>query len=499
MKFSLKRLLIVVTVLAATLGVAMSYWTSAQRNLQIVSELKSKLAFASYEDGTVPAKSPNFLGTLQARNISVVRNIANDEIAELASGLVGLEEVQLSASVTDKGLRQLAGLSSLERVYIGSANITPEGLEALAESPNLRQLVLVGPSFTDDFLAPVSKIKKLQSLGLTKSKITDEGISQLNGLNQLAELGLASTQVTNEGILILKQLPKLKSIDIYGTDITHGAVAEIIVEHNGGDPSLCFPLSRRGNQPLIIQGKQFADDAAPFLCPMLQNETSLVLDDTRFTAAGLSQFASNIQYLEIRGSDDIKTIDGLLNLEQLTLGDWTYAPIPKLANLPKLNHFSMTVDSVAPPDKVQSLFSFLSTSPTLGSIKLRRHARYENRNEESTGFLEQVTRCASLVQLELTDFPIEDKDVKQFTALGSLRSLKIHGSKIARKGAAQLAKLPSLEHLDLARNQKISRSFIEMLESRNPSIKFTTDTGFAQATDTISRIKAMQAKVEEAK
>src|SRR6185437_12206799 len=94
------------------------------------------------------------------------------------------------SKVTDAGLAQLQGLTSLQRIYLNNTQVTDPGLAHLQGLTNLRRL------------------------DLEYTQVTDAGLAHLQGLTSLQVLHLENTQVTEVRLAELrKALPKCQ---IYG-------------------------------------------------------------------------------------------------------------------------------------------------------------------------------------------------------------------------------------------------------------------------------------------
>ncbi len=96
------------------------------------------------------------------------------------------------APYTDKGLKHLARLGSLETLYVCGPAITDEGIEHIARLSNLRDLSLAGESITDEGIARLASLKSLEKLYLREAKITVSGLGKLNPLSNLKELNVGN-------------------------------------------------------------------------------------------------------------------------------------------------------------------------------------------------------------------------------------------------------------------------------------------------------------------
>ena len=119
--------------------------------------------------------------------------------------------------VTDAGLKELAGLKSLQALDLGDTKVTDAGLKELAGLKNLQTLDLCNTQVTDAGLKELAGLKSLQALDLRSTQVTDAGLKELAGLKNLQTLNLGCTQVTDAG---LKELAGLKSLQTLYLPVT---------------------------------------------------------------------------------------------------------------------------------------------------------------------------------------------------------------------------------------------------------------------------------------
>jgi Leucine-rich repeat (LRR) protein len=112
-------------------------------------------------------------------------------------------------SVTDEGLKHLAGLKNLSKLDLAGTEVTGAGLKHLT---NLRELGLQHTKMTDAGLETIAGIKSLTTLNLEFVQVTDAGIKHLAGLPNLTDLNLVNTQVTDAGLVPLAGVTTLTSL-----------------------------------------------------------------------------------------------------------------------------------------------------------------------------------------------------------------------------------------------------------------------------------------------
>ena len=116
--------------------------------------------------------------------------------------------------VADAGLKELAGLTSLQTLALHGTQVTDAGLKELAGLKSLQSLGLGNTKVTDAGLKELAGLKSLQSLDIWETKVTDVGLKELVGLTSLQTLGLQSTQVTDAG---LKELPDSRACRVWAS------------------------------------------------------------------------------------------------------------------------------------------------------------------------------------------------------------------------------------------------------------------------------------------
>ncbi len=135
--------------------------------------------------------------------------------------------------VTDAGLKELAGLKSLQALYLAGngreaeTQLTDTGLKALASLKSLQILDVRGTKVTDAGLKHLAALKSLQSLYLTDCQVTDAGLKELAGLNSLQVLNLGDTKVTGAGLKELAGLKSLQALYLYNTAVTDAGLTDL--------------------------------------------------------------------------------------------------------------------------------------------------------------------------------------------------------------------------------------------------------------------------------
>ena len=109
--------------------------------------------------------------------------------------------------MTDAGLKELAGLKSLQSLDLREHAGDGRGAEGTGRA---EELAIAGP-WSDEGdgrgAEGAGRAESLQSLNLYSTQVTDAGLKELAGLKSLQSLDLDNTQVTDAG---LKELAGLK-------------------------------------------------------------------------------------------------------------------------------------------------------------------------------------------------------------------------------------------------------------------------------------------------
>src|SRR5205823_1298462 len=96
----------------------------------------------------------------------------------LSIGFLDLFGACEARTVTDAGLKNLAKVTSLERICLGWST-TDAGLQHLAGLLRLRELRLDNASVTDKGLRHLKRLTKLERLSLQYAQVTDAGLKAI--------------------------------------------------------------------------------------------------------------------------------------------------------------------------------------------------------------------------------------------------------------------------------------------------------------------------------
>lgn len=125
-----------------------------------------------------------------------------------------------SIQVSDAIMPHVAGLADLQQLNLRNTHITTQGLRHLAHLESLEMLYLSGTKITDEGLGHLSRLTKLWLLDIGNNKITDKGLVHLRSLRKLNTLWLNDTNITDAGLVQLTPLKDLRELRLDGTKVT---------------------------------------------------------------------------------------------------------------------------------------------------------------------------------------------------------------------------------------------------------------------------------------
>jgi len=114
----------------------------------------------------------------------------------------------------DEGMKHLASMPDLTKLYLRDTLVTDEGLRHLSGLGKLAELDLYGTKVTDTGLAHLRNLNAMRSLNLLGAEVTDAGLDALAGMTRMESLNLYRTKVTNAGLQKLKAMTHLRELDL---------------------------------------------------------------------------------------------------------------------------------------------------------------------------------------------------------------------------------------------------------------------------------------------
>lgn len=149
----------------------------------------------------------------------------NAALGELASGsLVGFDA---HGSATDAMLAEIARIDGLTVLRLGeSATITDHGLRHLAGMTSLRELDLSGTSITDAGLSVLRGLTSLERVSLSNTQVTDAGLRAFDRCERLVEVNLMWTATGDGALAALRGRPGLRRLHT-GNDVTDDGIRHL--------------------------------------------------------------------------------------------------------------------------------------------------------------------------------------------------------------------------------------------------------------------------------
>jgi Leucine-rich repeat (LRR) protein len=138
-------------------------------------------------------------------------------------------------NINGAGLKDLAGLQSLEHLDASSSPISDEGARNIAAFRKLKVLNVMGAKLTDAGIRDIATLDQLQELtasgmllnGPAKDEPRDIALKDLGKLKQLRKLDLSNTQTGDESARAFAGLSQLRVLQVFGTRITDTGLMEL--------------------------------------------------------------------------------------------------------------------------------------------------------------------------------------------------------------------------------------------------------------------------------
>lgn len=180
---------------------------------------------------------------------------------------------------------------------LGGAKIDDAALDSLkGVSEQLVWLNLANTSVTDAGLKVLAGFKNLRRLHLEKTGVGDEALASIKTLAELTYLNLYGTKVTDKGLSNLAGLKKLKNVYLWQTAVTDGGAAELAKAVPG------IYINRGIDPPAKVVEIAAPPAPAPAPAPAAPAAAFTTIKDVMALHKGKESFLANI--LAGKGSDD---------------------------------------------------------------------------------------------------------------------------------------------------------------------------------------------------
>lgn len=229
-RFSLRSLLVLVTLLAIGLGWFV-YWRDAKGREAAAGDWVLHHGGGIAEFDSREATNPPWWVRCLAetlpdrclRTVTYVDFLKDPTDADLAvlRDLPNLKQLNLNnaARVTPARLAPLAKMRNLEVLYLMKTPVGDEGLAHVRNLHSLKELWIEETGITDASMPWIASNRKLTHLDVDGAKITDKSAPLLAKLRSLEVLALRDTQITSRGLADIARLPRLKHLYLTGTAV----------------------------------------------------------------------------------------------------------------------------------------------------------------------------------------------------------------------------------------------------------------------------------------
>ena len=203
LRFSLKAVLLLVLIIAISLGWAMHKVREQGIAIREMSEAGARFAVEYAHGGswTILERFREWSGEQQPRNALRLKfgglPWTDAELERLRFGPI--------ASVTDVDLAGIQALTHLEELRLGKMGVTDAGIAHVGRLTKLKSLYLDDTQITDAGLQHLRTLTELQTLSLDRTRVTDAGVAQLQGMPRLRRVSLVDTQVSDAAVADLKK------------------------------------------------------------------------------------------------------------------------------------------------------------------------------------------------------------------------------------------------------------------------------------------------------
>lgn len=181
---------------------------SALRELQ-----ELRIAYIDLDDDSIRAVSK--LPKLTSLDVEATGENVTDQGMDDLARVASLKRLSIRGwGYTDRGLAALGRLRALEYLYLyANECVDGSGLRALKDAPKLREIDLFCIPVTDKALKEIAGLNQLKTLRLGNSIVTDAGMESLARMASLEFLDVQGTSVSDRGLVLLESARRLKEVE----------------------------------------------------------------------------------------------------------------------------------------------------------------------------------------------------------------------------------------------------------------------------------------------
>ncbi len=156
--------------------------------------------------------------------LELARTMITDTGLSHFAGHPSLKELKVfDAGVSVRGV---AGVTTLEELFLDQPAISKSDFHLLAGLPRLRRLELTGCGITGHSLELLAHLP-LERMSFNGSQLDDVGLKQLARFSELRHLSLQNTRVTDESLEPLSKMTGLEYLNLDGTQMTLAGIRRL--------------------------------------------------------------------------------------------------------------------------------------------------------------------------------------------------------------------------------------------------------------------------------
>lgn len=405
------------------------------------------------KEPTLSADDYKMLARVKTAQLLDLKNVnATDDGLKVIATNSRLEAILVAGeSVTDAGIKALAGCRSLDNVYLVSTKkVTDAGIKELAGLPKLQTLYLMDMTLSGAAFEAFAGHKTLESVQLEYvDGLADEGVRHLVRVPNLNALkigiGFGESKLTTAGIrgLVDARLPAEFEFDLRLLD--DGLLEALVAKgwlYGPTRPGAWEkkPATAEEVKVISLGGSQVTDTGMQAVLNCT-NATHLFLRRTGITDETLKKLASfkSLSYLQL---DRTKV---------------NAAGLDAVARLP--------IDHVA----MQGCELSENAFKTFGKMTALKELWLDDAKMKPE-WLMHIAHLPKLEELNLDATDFDDAAVMHVSTLPSLQELTLNNTKLGDTGFLQLLKLPKLKTL-MVNHTKVSKEVYQKAKKDHPKLR----------------------------
>ncbi|MFN3150709.1 leucine-rich repeat domain-containing protein [Bremerella sp.] len=205
------------------------------------------------------------------KSVTLFDTRLSDEGLRSLNQIPSLKElnITLPRAITERGFDSLAGLPSLEKLFLTHVPIDDQCLVAFSQIKALQTLHIVGSpediTISEQGLDHLASLPNLEVLHLDFIPLVDEELASIGRLRQLKDFQCLGTHVTDKGLEHLLQLTHLESLRIQEAQLSMETLRSLARSDSvrtvdlGNGLKCSFPERNSGNY-----GMPYADNRADY-------------------------------------------------------------------------------------------------------------------------------------------------------------------------------------------------------------------------------------------